>query len=75
MSDLNGDTLSLVLTKSSNLDDYTEYYAYNLNLTDGTRMSAKELAQLLVRGVPTDADDFDDFDESDDDFDEDDDIE
>ena len=35
---LNGDTLSLVLTKSSNLDDYTEYYAYNLNLTDGTRM-------------------------------------
>ena len=57
---LNGDTLSLVLTKSSNLDDYTEYYAYNLNLTDGTRMSAKELAQLLVRGVPTDADDFDD---------------
>ena len=57
---LNGDTLSLVLTKSSNLDDYTEYYAYNLNLTDGTRMSAKELAKLLVRGVPTDADDFDD---------------
>ena len=50
---LNGDTLSLVLTKSSNLDDYTEYYAYNLNLTDGTRMSAKELARLLVRGVPT----------------------
>ena len=63
---LNGDTLSLVLTKSSNLDDYTEYYAYNLNLTDGTRMSAKELAQLLVRGVPTDADDFDDFDDDDD---------
>ncbi len=63
---LNGDTLSLVLTKSSNLDDYTEYYAYNLNLTDGTRMSAKELAQLLVRGVPTDADDFDDFDEDED---------
>ena len=60
---LNGDTLSLVLTKSSNLDDYTEYYAYNLNLTDGTRMSAKELAQLLVRGVPTDADDFDDDDD------------
>lgn len=54
---LNGDTLSLVLTKSSNLDDYTEYYAYNLNLTDGTRMSAKELAKLLVRGVPTEADD------------------
>lgn len=69
---LNGDTLSLVLTKSSNLDDYTEYYAYNLNLTDGTRMSAKELAQLLVRGVPTDADDFDDFDDFDDDDDEDD---
>ena len=66
---LNGDTLSLVLTKSSNLDDYTEYYAYNLNLTDGTRMSAKELAQLLVRGVPTDADDFDDFDDFDDDED------
>ena len=63
---LNGDTLSLVLTKSSNLDDYTEYYAYNLNLTDGTRMSAKELAQLLVRGVPTDTDDFDDFDDDDD---------
>lgn len=63
---LNGDTLSLVLTKSSNLDDYTEYYAYNLNLTDGTRMSAKELAQLLVRGVPTDADDFDDEDDEDD---------
>ena len=63
---LNGDTLSLVLTKSSNLDDYTEYYAYNLNLTDGTRMSAKELAQLLVRGVPTDADDFDDDDDEDD---------
>lgn len=66
---LNGDTLSLVLTKSSNLDDYTEYYAYNLNLTDGTRMSAKELAKLLVRGVPTDADDFDDawdFDDFDD---------
>ena len=60
---LNGDTLSLVLTKSSNLDDYTEYYAYNLNLTDGTRMSAKELAQLLVRGGPTDADDFDDDDD------------
>lgn len=60
---LNGDTLSLVLTKSSNLDDYTEYYAYNLNLTDGTRMSAKELAKLLVRGVPTDADDFDDDDD------------
>lgn len=57
---LNGDTLSLVLTKSSNLDDYTEYYAYNLNLTDGTRMSAKELAKLLVRGVPTEADDDDD---------------
>lgn len=54
---LNGDTLSLVLTKSSNLDDYTEYYAYNLNLTDGTRMSAKELAKLLVRGVPADDDD------------------
>ena len=54
---LNGDTLSLVLTKSSNLDDYTEYYAYNLNLTDGTRMSAKELAKLLVRGVPTEDDD------------------
>ena len=54
---LNGDTLSLVLTKHSNLDDYTEYYAYNLNLTDGTRMSAKELARLLVRGVPTAADD------------------
>ena len=64
---LNGDTLSLVLTKSSNLDDYTEYYAYNLNLTDGTRMSAKELAKLLVRGVPTDADDFDDFDDDEDD--------
>ena len=64
---LNGDTLSLVLTKSSNLDDYTEYYAYNLNLTDGTRMSAKELAKLLVRGVPNDADDFDDFDDDDDD--------
>lgn len=64
---LNGDTLSLVLTKSSNLDDYTEYYAYNLNLTDGTRMSAKELAQLLVRGVPTDADDFDDDDDEDED--------
>lgn len=63
---LNGDTLSLVLTKSSNLDDYTEYYAYNLNLTDGMRMSAKELAQLLVRGVPTNADDFDDFDDDDD---------
>ena len=63
---LNGDTLSLVLTKSSNLDDYTEYYAYNLNLTDGTRMSAKELAKLLVRGVPTDADDFDDEDDEDD---------
>ncbi len=63
---LNGDTLSLVLTKSSNLDDYTEYYAYNLNLTDGTRMSAKELAQLLVRGVPTDADDFDDDEDEDD---------
>lgn len=56
---LNGDTLSLVLTKSSNLDDYTEYYAYNLNLTDGTRMSAKELAKLLVRGVPTEPDDDD----------------
>lgn len=56
---LNGDTLSLILTKSSNLDDYTEYYAYNLNLTDGTRMSAKELAKLLVRGVPTEADDDD----------------
>lgn len=54
---LNGDTLSLILTKSSNLDDYTEYYAYNLNLTDGTRMSAKELAKLLVRGVPAEADD------------------
>lgn len=54
---LNGDTLSLVLTKSSNLDDYTEYYAYNLNLTDGTRMSAKELARLLVRGVPAETDD------------------
>ena len=54
---LNGDTLSLVLTKHSNLDDYTEYYAYNLNLTDGTRMSAKELAKLLVRGVPTEDDD------------------
>ena len=66
---LNGDTLSLVLTKSSNLDDYTEYYAYNLNLTDGTRMSAKELAQLLVRGVPTDARDDDDFDDFDDDED------
>ncbi len=64
---LNGDTLSLVLTKSSNLDDYTEYYAYNLNLTDGTRMSAKELAKLLVRGVPTDADDFDDARDDDDD--------
>lgn len=64
---LNGDTLSLVLTKSSNLDDYTVYYAYNLNLTDGTRMSAKELAQLLVRGVPTDADDLDDFDDDEDD--------
>lgn len=63
---LNGDTLSLVLTKSSNLDDYTEYYAYNLNLTDGTRMSAKDLAKLLVRGVPTDADDFDDNDDEDD---------
>lgn len=63
---LNGDTLSLVLTKSSNLDDYTEYYAYNLNLTDGTRMSAKELAQLLVRGVPTDADDFDEDEDEDD---------
>lgn len=60
---LNGDTLSLVLTKSSNLDDYTEYYAYNLNLTDGTRMSAKELAKLLVRGVPAEADD-DDEDEA-----------
>ena len=60
---LNGDTLSLVLTKSSNLDDYTEYYAYNLNLTDGTCMSAKDLAKLLVRGVPTDADDFDDDDD------------
>ena len=57
---LNGDTLSLVLTKSSNLDDYTEYYAYNLNLTDGTRMAAKELAKLLVRGVPTEADEDDD---------------
>ena len=57
---LNGDTLSLILTKSSNLDDYTEYYAYNLNLTDGTRMSAKELAKLLVRGVPTEADEDDD---------------
>lgn len=57
---LNGDTLSLILTKSSNLDDYTEYYAYNLNLTDGTRMSAKELAKLLVRGVPTEPDDDDD---------------
>lgn len=56
---LNGDTLSLILTKSSNLDDYTEYYAYNLNLTDGTRMSAKELAKLLVRGVPTEPDDDD----------------
>lgn len=54
---LNGDTLSLILTKKSNLDDYTEYYAYNLNLTDGTRMSAKELAKLLVRGVPTEDDD------------------
>lgn len=54
---LNGDTLSLILTKSSNLDDYTEYYAYNLNLTDGTRMSAKELVKLLVRGVPTEDDD------------------
>ena len=64
---LNGDTLSLVLTKSSNLDDYTEYYAYNLNLMDGTRMSAKELARLLVRGVPTDADDFDDDDDDEDD--------
>ena len=63
---LNGDTLSLVLTKSSNLDDYTEYYAYNLNLTDGTRMSAKELAQLLVRGVSTNADDFDDDEDEDD---------
>ena len=63
---LNGDTLSLVLTKSSNLDDYTEYYAYNLNLTDGMRMSAKELAQLLVHGVPTDAEDFDDDDDEDD---------
>lgn len=61
---LNGDTLSLVLTKSSNLDDYTEYYAYNLNLTDGTRMSAKELAKLLVRGVPTVAEDDDDDDEA-----------
>ena len=61
---LNGDTLSLVLTKSSNLDDYTEYYAYNLNLTDGTRMSAKELAKLLVRGVPTAAEDYDDDDEA-----------
>lgn len=71
---LNGDTLSLVLTKSSNLDDYTEYYAYNLNLMDGTRMSAKELARLLVRGVPTDADDFDDDDDFDD-FDDDDDDE
>ena len=60
---LNGDTLSLVLTKSSNLDDYTEYYAYNLNLTKGTRMSAKDLAQLLVRGVPTEPDD-DDEDEA-----------
>lgn len=60
---LNGDTLSLILTKSSNLDDYTEYYAYNLNLTDGTRMSAKELAKLLVRGVPAEADDDDDDDD------------
>lgn len=60
---LNGDTLSLILTKSSNLDDYTEYYAYNLNLTKGTRMSAKELAQLLVRGVPTEADEDADEDE------------
>ena len=61
---LNGDTLSLILTKSSNLDDYTEYYAYNLNLTDGTRMSAKELAKLLVRGVPTAAEDDDDEDDA-----------
>lgn len=61
---LNGDTLSLILTKSSNLDDYTEYYAYNLNLTDGTRMSAKELAKLLVRGVPAEADEADDDDEA-----------
>lgn len=61
---LNGDTLSLVLTKSSNLDDYTEYYAYNLNLTDGTRMSAKELAKLLVRGVPTATEDEGDDDEA-----------
>lgn len=61
---LNGDTLSLVLTKNSNLDDYTEYYAYNLNLTDGTRMSAKELAKLLVRGVPAEADEADDDDEA-----------
>lgn len=61
---LNGDTLSLILTKSSNLDNYTEYYAYNLNLTDGTRMSAKELAKLLVCGVPTGADDDDDDDDA-----------
>lgn len=61
---LNGDTLSLILTKSSNLDDYTEYYAYNLNLTDGTRMSAKELAKLLVRCVPAEADEADDDDEA-----------
>ncbi len=49
---LNGDTLSIILEKCSNLDDYTEYYAYNLDLESGTRLSTKDLAKLLISGIP-----------------------
>ena len=49
---LNGDVLSLVLQKVSEMNDYSECYTYNLNVATGETMSQKDL--LAVVGTDED---------------------
>lgn len=44
---LNGDILSVLLIKSSVMDGYTEYYAYNLDIKKGKELDQQELIETL----------------------------
>ena len=51
---LNGDILSVLLIKSSVMDGYTEYYAYNLDIKKGKELDQQELIEPLsiAAGIP-----------------------
>lgn len=44
---LNGDVLSICLVKRSMMDDYAEYFAYNLDIVTGNMLKQQDLARRI----------------------------